>query len=82
MVLMNMYKEVFDPEFHSGSRGLATKGFVTTPPVNILAYVQFLYGKTSYQELDNALICLKEPMNRMQPVEVIIIGIEEVQLFL
>ena len=37
IVLTNMFEEVIDPVFHSGSRGLATKGFGTTPPVDIIA---------------------------------------------
>ena len=77
-----MFKEVVDPSFHSGSRGLATKGFVKTPPVVILENIQRLYGKPSYQELDTALLRLNDPMNQMQLVEVILRGIEEVRLLL
>ena len=77
-----MFEEVIDPAFHSGSRGLSTKGFGTTPPVNILANLQHLYGKPSYQELDAALLCLNEPMNIIKPAEVMLRGIEGVQLFL
>ena len=65
MVLTNMLKEVVDPAFHYGIRGLANKGFGTTPPVDILANLQCIYGKTSYQELNAALICIKKTMNRM-----------------
>ena len=45
MVLTKMFKEVVDPAFHSGNRSLATKGFVTTPPIDILKNLQRLYGK-------------------------------------
>ena len=31
MLLTNIFEEVVDPAFHSGSRGLATKGFSITP---------------------------------------------------
>ena len=65
MVLKNIMEEVFNPAFHSSSRGLSTKGFGTTPPVDILANLQCIYGKTSYQELNAALICIKKTMNRM-----------------
>ena len=75
-------EEVVDPAFHSGSRGLPTKRFGTTPPVDIMANLQRLYGKPSYQELDSALLHLNNQMNRMQPVEVMLRGIEEVQIFL
>ena len=52
MVLMKMIEEVVDPAFHSGSRDLATKGFGTTPPVDIVANIQRTDVKLSYQELD------------------------------
>ena len=39
MVLTKMFENVVDPVFHSSSRGLATKGFITTPPVDILANI-------------------------------------------
>ena len=60
-----MFKEFVNPAFHSGSRGLATKGFGTTPPVDILANLQRLYGKLSYKELGAALLHLKNPINLM-----------------
>ena len=49
MDLTKMFEEVFYPSLHSGSRDLDTKEFVTTPPVDILANLQRLYGKPSYQ---------------------------------
>ena len=82
MVLTNIYEEVVDPNFHSVIRGLSTKGFVTTPPVDILENLQYLYGKPIFQELDATLLRLNDPMNRMKPVEVMLRVIEEVQLFL
>ena len=82
MVLTNMFEEVVKPAFHSGSREIATKGFVTTPLVDILADIQRLYGKPSYQDTDAALLHLNEPMNSTQSVEFMLIGIEEVQLLL
>ena len=68
MVLKNVFEEVVNPPFHSGSRGITTKGFGTTPPVVILANLQHLDGKPSYQELEAALLHLNNPMNRMQQV--------------
>ena len=81
MVITEMFEKVVEPELHSGSRGLATKGFGTTPPVDILANLQHLYGKPRYQELDAALLRLKEAINIMRPVEVILRLKGEVQLF-
>ena len=77
-----MFEEVVEPDLYSGRRGLATKGFGTPPPVDILANLQCLYRKPSYQEVDTALLRLKKPMKRMQPVGVMLIGIGEVKLFL
>ena len=76
MVMINMFEEVVDPAFHSNSRGIAIKGFGTTPPVEILANLQQIYVKISYQELDTVLIHLKDPMNRIKPVEVMLRGIK------
>ena len=77
-----MFEEVVNPAFHSGSMGLDTKLFGTTTPVNILANLQHLYGKLSYQELDAALLSLNDPMKQMQLVELMLRGIGEVQIFL
>ena len=82
MVLTKMFEEVVDPAFHSGSKGLSTKGFGITPPVDILVNIQCLYGKPSYQDLGNALLRLNKLMNIMKPFKVMLKGIEEVQLFL
>ena len=82
MVLTKMFEEVVNPAFQSSSRGLASKGFCTTPPVDILANIQRIYGKPINQELDSALLHLNKPMNQMKSIEVMIRGIEELQLFL
>ena len=49
MVLEKKIEEVIDPALHSVIRGLATIGPGTMPPVDILANLQRLYGKPSYQ---------------------------------
>ena len=82
MVLTEISGEVVDLDSHYGSRGLATKGFGTMPLVDILASLQRIYGKPSYQELDVALLFLNKPMNRIQPLKFILIVIKEVKLFL
>ena len=56
-----------------------TETGVTTPPVDILANPQYLYGKPIYQDLDAASLRLNDPMNRMQTVEVMLRGIKEVK---
>ena len=42
--------------------------------------LQCHHGKPSYKELDAALLQLNEPINILQPVEVMLRGIKEVQL--
>ena len=61
-------KEAVNPTLHSGSRGLNTKEFSTTPLVEILENIQCLYRKPIYQDLDTALLRLNYPMTRIQPV--------------
>ena len=41
-----------------------------------------LFGKPSLTELEGALLRLNEPMNRSHPIEVMLRGIEEFQIFL
>ena len=82
MVLTNVFEEFIDPALHSGSQVLATRGFGKSPPVDILANLQRLYVKLSYQELDAALLSLNETMNQLQPVKVMLCGIDEFQLSL
>ena len=75
MVLTKIFEEVVDPAIQSVIRGLSTKVFSTMPPVDILTNLQQLYGRPSNQELDVALLRLNDPMDRMQPVEVMLRGI-------
>ena len=58
IVLTKMFEDIINLAIHSGSRGLSTKGFGTTPPVDILSNLQRLYGKPSYQEINVALLFL------------------------
>ena len=48
----------------------------------MLANLQCLYVKPSFRDIDATLLQLNELMNQIQLVKVIIIVIEEVQLFL
>ena len=82
MVLTNTFKDFIDTAFHTGSSGLATRGFVNTKSYDVLAHMHSLYGKPSLTELEGALLRLNEPMNRSHPIEVMLRGIEEVQIFL
>ena len=82
MVLNKTFEDFIDPAFHTGSWGLATRGFENTKPYDVLAHIYSLYGKPSLTELEGALLRLNEPMNRSHPIEVMLQGIEEVQIFL
>ena len=82
MVLTKTFKDVIDPAFHTGSRGLATRGLENLKPYDVLAHIHSLYGKPSLTELEGALLRLNKPMNRSHPIEVMLQGIEEVQIFL
>ena len=82
MVLTKTFEDVIDPTLHTGSHGLETRGFGDTKPYDVLAHIHSLYGKPSLTELEDALLRLNEPMNRSHPIEVMLRGIEEVQIFL
>ena len=82
MVLTKTFEDVIDTAFHTYSRGLATRGFENTKPYDVLAHIHSLYVKPSLTELEGALLRLNEPMNRSHPIEVMLRGIEEVQIFL
>ena len=82
MVLTKTFEDFIDPAFHTRSRGLVTRGFGNTKPYDILSHLHLLYGKPSLPELEGALLRLNKPMNRNHLIEVMLRGIEEVQIFL
>ena len=82
MVLTKTFEDVIDSAFHTEICGLETRVFGSTKPYDILAHIHSLYGKPSFMELEGALLRLNEPMNRSHPIEVMLQGIEEVQIFL
>ena len=80
-----LFERIIDQAYHSGGTGavgLARRGFGNDEPPDIYARLQRLYGKPTIQELDQALLRLNEPMDRNQPVEVMLKGMEEIQMFL
>ena len=82
MVLTKTFKDVIDPAFHKGSRGLATRGFGNPKSYDVLAHMHSIYGKPSLTELEGALLRLNEPIKCSHPVEVMLRRIEEFQIFL
>ena len=80
-----LFERIIAQAYHSGGTGtggLARRGFGNDEPPDILARLQRLYGNPSLQELDQALMRLNDPMDRNQPVEVMLRAMEEIQIFL
>ena len=75
-----MFKRIIDPSYHFS--GMARTGFGTDEAPSILQRLHTLYRKFSLGEIDESLLCLHDPTERNQPVEVMIWVIEEVQIFL
>jgi hypothetical protein len=80
--LTTILEDAFDVAFHSGGTALAESGFGTATPPEILSSFEKNYGKPGFQEIKSALLRLNQPMDRMQPIEVMLRGIEAVQMFL
>ena len=78
--LRDLFERIIDPAYHSANMG--RKGFGTAEPPTILFRLQREYGKPSLHEIDEALRRLNDPMDRDQPIEVMLRAVEEVQLFL
>ena len=57
-------------------------GFGALNPPTIITQLQRSYGKPSYQNIKANLERLNEPMDRAQPIEVMLRNIEQVQRFL
>ena len=78
-----MFERVIDASFHtSGNAALMATGFGTMTPPEIMTRMRRLYGKATIQELERQLLILQQPMDRNNPVEVMLRAIEEVQMFL
>ena len=80
--LKQLLDHVIDDAYHSGATAMGQRRFGNSTPKQIIDRLVALYGKPSIKEIESALVRLNEPMDRMQPVEVMLRGIEEVQLSL
>ena len=80
MALKMLFERITDPAYHSSGMGRIRFGM--DKALAILQRLHTLYVKPSLGELDSALLCLHDPMDRNKPAEVMIQAIEEVQLFL
>ena len=67
MVFTKTFEDFIDPAFHTGSCGLATRGFGNMKPYDVLAHIHSLYGKPSLTELEGAVLGLNEPMKHSHP---------------
>ena len=56
--------------------------FGNDSPRDILKRLMSLYGKPTNQEMESSLKRLLEPMDRNAPIEIMLRGIEDVQMFL
>ena len=72
-----MFERISDPLYHSDGMGRTGFGRDETPA--ILQRLQKLYGISSLGELYVSLLRLHDPMERNQPVELMIWVNEEVQ---
>ena len=61
---------------------MARQLFGNNEPPAILKRLERLYGTPRLQELEQALLCLDKPMDRNQPVDMMLYTTEEVQMFL
>ena len=80
MALKTMFECIIDPACHSS--GMGRTGFGTYKSLATLQRIQTLYSKPILGYLDASLLRLNDPMDRNQPVEVMIWAIEDVRLFL
>ena len=81
-VLVQIFEDAIDDTYHAGATGMGQRGFGHLKPDEILAKLLELYGHPTLEELDAALLRLHDPMDRTEPVEVMLRTIEEVQMFL
>ena len=61
---------------------MARRGFGNDKTPAILKRLKRFYGTPSLQELDQALLRLHKPMDRNQPVEVMLCNTDDVQMLL
>ena len=80
-VLTSKFETVIDPAFHTGATGMGQRGFGTLTPRAILFKLFELYGQPTLTEIQNALLRMMAPMDRLQPIEVMLRAVEEVQMF-
>jgi hypothetical protein len=81
--LKDLFERIIDDAFHSSTtaRNMVLRGFGNDEPPDI-ACIRCLYGQPSLQEVEQNLLKLHNSMDRTLRPEVMIRGMEEIQLFL
>ena len=83
MCLRTTLERCIDKHYHSStSGGMGQRGFGNDQPRDIIKRLMTLYGKPTVQELEGALKRLLNPMDRNDPIKVMLQDIEDVQMFL
>ena len=79
--LVQIFTNCIDSAYHTGADRLGQKGFGNLSARKIIFRLFHLYGKPTLTEIEAAEARLAAPMDRNAPVEVMLRGIEEVQMF-
>ena len=67
---------------NSGFTALSERSFVTETSPGILSCFQHNHGRPGYKDIKLALLRLTQPMEHIQPIVFMLIGMEEVQILL
>ena len=78
--MLTLLERVIDPAYHLAQ--MFRHSFGNDEPPTILKRLKHLYGQPSLVELNTALLHPNNPIDRNQPVEVMLLAIKEVHMFL
>ena len=73
--LRQLSKRAINHAYHSGgmtNTGMTRQGFGNNEPTAILERLKILYGTPGLKDLDQAILCLHDPMGSNQPVYVML----------
>ena len=79
--LRQMFHRIIEANFHTGGTTIGRGGFGLQSPLEILRRLQINFGTPSEQEEEEAAVRFTLPMDRDDPPEVMMLQIEETQLF-
>ena len=81
-ILVSVLNCATNKAYHTGATSMGATGFGTLTALQIILRMQWNYGKPYIMEVKNVLLWLNEPMDCNMPIEVMLRGLEEVQMFL